>query len=155
MQLTVPVLSGQQISYTTLWRYFIWYAGVFILYILLSMWSQTKTNVEAYTMSSELRMTMGDKLRRLSLSYFKQNDPGDIASRLLSDVQKAETIIARILPDMTTAFVAPVILIIFLVTINATLAGIVLLSIIIAGIFLFIARKTIGVPRTEACQDGC
>ena len=145
MQLTIPVLSGQQISYTTLWRYFIWYAGVFILYILLSMWSQTKTNVEAYTMSSELRMAMGDKLRRLSLSYFKQNDPGDIASRLLSDVQKAETIIARILPDMTTALIAPVILIVFLAAINAALAGIILLSIVLAGIFLFIARKTISV----------
>ena len=145
MQLTIPVLSGQQTSYITLWNYFIWYAGVFILYILLSMWSQTKTNVEAYTMSSELRMAMGDKLRRLSLSYFKQNDPGDIASRLLSDVQKAETIIARILPDMTTALIAPAILIVFLASINAALAGIILLSIVLAGIFLFIARKTISV----------
>lgn len=143
MQLTISVLSGHQASDITLWRYCIWYAGIFILYILLSMWSQTKTNVEAYNMSSELRMMMGDKLRRLSLSYFKQNDPGDIASRLLSDVQKAETIIARILPDMTTALVAPVILMIFLAAINATLAGIILFSIVLAGIFLFIARKTI------------
>lgn len=145
MQLAVPVLIGQQTDYMALWRYCIWYAGVFILYILLSMWSQTKTNVEAYAMSSELRMAMGDKLRRLSLSYFKQNDPGDIASRLLSDVQKTETIIARILPDMTTAFVAPVILIIFLAAINGALAGIILSSIALAGIFLFIARKTISV----------
>ncbi len=145
MQLTAPVLMGEQINSVVLWRYCLWYIGTFVLYILLSMWSQTKTYVEAYSISSELRLAMGDKLRRLSLSFFKQNDPGDVASRLLSDVQKTETIMARILPDMTTAVISPVILIIFLATINAGLAGIVLSFVVIAGIFLFIARKTVGI----------
>ena len=145
MQLTAPLPTGHQINFTVLWQYCLWYIGAFVLYILLSMWSQTKTYVEAYSMSSELRMAMGDKLRRLSLSFFKQNDPGDVASRLLSDVQKTETIMARILPDMTTAVISPVILIIFLASINAALTGIILSSVVIAGIFLFIARKTVGI----------
>lgn len=145
MQLTVPILHGQPISYMALWKYCLWYISVFVLYILLSMWSQTKTNVEAYTMSSELRLAMGDKLRRLSLSYFKKNDPGDIASRLLSDVQKTETIIARILPDIATAIIAPVILIVFLATINLVLAGIILLSVVLASVFLFVAQRTVGI----------
>jgi len=145
LQLAAPVLSGRQIRYPVLWRYYLWYAGVFVFYVLLSMWSQTKTNVEAYTMSSDLRIAMGDKLRKLSLRYFKQNDPGDIAARLLSDVQKAETIIARILPDITTAIVAPILLLGFLAMADPALAGMLFLFIVLAAVFLLIARKTISV----------
>lgn len=145
IKLTVPVLAGEAIDFAALKQFCWWYIGTFILYILLSMWSQTINYVQAYTMSSDLRLKLGDKLRRVSLSFFKQHDPGDVASRLLSDVQKAETIIARILPDMAAAVIAPVILVSFLAYIQTALAGIVLASAVFAGIFLFLARRIVGI----------
>lgn len=145
IQLTVPVFTRSPIDFAVLKHFCWWYIATFILYILLSMWSQTVNYVQAYTMSSDLRLKLGDKLRRLSLSFFKQNDPGDVASRLLSHVQKAETIIARLLPDMAAAIIAPVILLVFMANINMALAGIVLASAVFAGIFLFLARKTVSI----------
>ncbi|QUI23907.1 ABC transporter ATP-binding protein [Vallitalea pronyensis] len=143
INLTVPVLSGQAIDYNILKQFCWWYVGIFVLYIALSMWSQTLNYIKAYTMSSDLRLKLGDKLRRFSLSFFKQHDPGDVASRLLSDVQQAETIIARLLPDMAAAVIAPIILLVFLALTNGKLSGIILASAVFAGIFLFIARKII------------
>lgn len=145
IQLAVPVLIQGQIDFAVLKQFCWWYIGIFILYIVLAMWSQTINYVQAYTMSSDLRLKLGDRLRRFSLSFFKQNDPGDVVSRLLSDVQKAETIIARILPDMAAAIIAPIILAAFLAYINAALAGIVVASAVFAGIFLFLARKIVGI----------
>lgn len=144
INLTVPVLTGTNIDYNVLKQFCWFYIGAFIIYIILSMWSQTINYIEAYTMSSDLRLKLGDKLRKLSLSFFKQHDPGDVSSRILSDVQKTETIIARILPDMVAAAIAPIILISFLAYINAKLASVVLFTTVFAGIFLFLARKIIG-----------
>jgi ATP-binding cassette subfamily B protein len=143
IELTIPVLTNNQINFTLLKQYRLWYVGVFIIYILLSMWSQTNNYVKAYTISSMLRIKMGDKLRKISLSFFKEKDPGDVTSRLLSDVQKMELIISRLLPDIAAGIIAPIILIIFLANVNMVLVGIMIASVIFASIFLFIARKIV------------
>ena len=145
MQLTLPVFTNGEIDFALLWRCFWGYAGVFILYIALSIWSQTNNYVQAYTLSSELRLKLGDKLRQLSLSFFKQHDPGDIGARLLGDVQKAELIISRVLPDIAAVTIVPLMLIVFLICVNAALAGLMLVSVLVAGIFLVVARKVIRV----------
>jgi ATP-binding cassette subfamily B protein IrtB len=145
MQLVIPVLNKGQINFGILKQYCWLYVGAFVLYILLSMWSQTINHVQAYAISSDLRLKLGDRLRKFSLSFFKQHDPGDVASRLLSDVQKAETIIARILPDIAAALIAPVLLIVILALVNVSLAAFVLATAVFAGLFLFLARKIVGV----------
>jgi ATP-binding cassette subfamily B protein len=145
MQLTLPVFTSGEMNFALLRWYFWGYAGVFILYIALSIWSQTNNYVQAYSMASELRLKLGDRLRQFSLSFFKQHDPGDIGARLLGDVQKAELIISRVLPDIAAVAIVPLMLIVFLFCVNAMLAGFMLTSVLVAGIFLVVARKVIRV----------
>ena len=145
MQLTVPILANQQINFTLLKQYRIWYVGTFIVYILLSMWSQTNNYIKAYTISSDLRLKLGDKLRRISMRFFKERDPGDVIARLLSDVQQLEMIVSRLLPDISAGLIAPIILIILLANINIALTGIMITSVVFASIFLFAARKVISI----------
>ena len=145
MQLTVPILANQQINFTVLKQYRIWYVGTFIVYILLSMWSQTNNYIKAYTISSDLRLKLGDKLRRISMRFFKERDPGDVIARLLSDVQQLEMIVSRLLPDIAAGLIAPIILIILLANINMALTGIMITSVVFASIFLFAARKVISI----------
>ncbi|MCG8514608.1 MAG: ABC transporter ATP-binding protein/permease [Halanaerobiales bacterium] len=145
MQLTVPILANQQINFTLLKQYRIWYVGTFIVYILLSMWSQTNNYIKAYTISSDLRLNLGDKLSRISMRFFKERDPGDVIARLLSDVQQLEMIVSRLLPDIAAGLIAPIILIILLANINMALTGIMITSVVFASIFLFAARKVISI----------
>lgn len=143
-ELTNPVLTNQQINFSLLKKYQLGYVGIFILYIVLSMWSQTNNYIKAYNISTDLRLKMGNKLKKISLSFFKEKDPGDVTSRLLSDVQKTELIITRLLPDMAAGIVAPIILTILLANLNLVLVGIMLASVVFAGLFLMVARKVIG-----------
>lgn len=144
-ELTIPILTNQQIDFNLLKQYRLGYIGIFILYILLSMWSQTNNYLKAYNISSELRLKMGNKLKKISLSFFKEKDPGDVTSRLLSDVQKTELIISRLLPDMAAGIIAPIVLIILLAILNQVLVGIMVASVVVASVFLMAARKIVGV----------
>ena len=156
MQLTVPILANQQINFTLLKQYRIWYVGTFIVYILLSMWSQTNNYIKAYTISSDLRLNLGDKLSRISMRFFKERDPGDVIARLLSDVQQLEMIVSRLLPDIAAGLIAPIILIILLANINMALTGIMITSVVFASIFLFAARKVtsiLGQKHIRAITD--
>jgi ATP-binding cassette subfamily B protein IrtB len=152
-RLTLAVLINKPVDWVLLKQYGWWYGGTFLLYVLFSMGSQTLNYVQAYTISSDLRLKLGEKLRKVSLRFFKENDPGDVAARLLGDVQKAELIIARILPDLAAAVVAPAILAAFLAWVNAGLAAIIVVSVMIAGMFLVMARKIIGVLGRKHLQS--
>ncbi len=145
IDLTQPILTGGTIDYTPLRQYRIWYVGAFVVYIVLSMWTQTNNYVKAYTMSSNLRLKMGDKLRKISMRFFKERDPGDVIGRLLTDVQQMEWIVSRVLPDISAGLIAPVILGVLLATIDIALLGIMVASVIIASVFLFFARRFITV----------
>jgi ATP-binding cassette subfamily B protein len=152
VQLTLAVLTDKPVNWALLVRYCWWYGGAFLLYVFFSMGSQTLNYVQAYTISSDLRLKLGEKLRKFSLRFFKENDPGDVAARLLGDVQKAELIIARILPDLVAAIIAPAILGVFLAWVNAGLTKIIIVSVIIAGIFLIMSRKIIGILGQKHVQ---
>ncbi|MCG8508956.1 MAG: hypothetical protein MI741_06975, partial [Rhodospirillales bacterium] len=119
------------------------YVGLFVIYIASSMWSQKVSYMNAYGVSTMLRLKLGDKLRRLPMSFFKKNDPGDITSRVLGDVQKSENIVARVLPDLVEAAVTPVILGGFLLIIDTRLAVIAIGIVATAGIFLYLARRVV------------
>ncbi|MCW4022325.1 MAG: ABC transporter ATP-binding protein [archaeon] len=143
VQITIPIVTNEPFNFNLLTTYCFGYALIIVLYIGTSMWSQTKNYVRAYEISANLRINIGNKLRKLTLGYFKENNPEKIASGLLGQVQKAELIISRSLPDIIAAGVVPTILLAFLATLNLELAAIMLASVAVAGMFLQISRTVI------------
>ncbi len=143
LQLSVPLINNTPHNFGDLWNIYYWYLGGFFLFILMSSWSLTNNFCQAYTISTDLRLKLGEKLRNLSLGFFKQNDPGDVTSRMLHDVNKAEDIIAHSLPDIVAAIFLPVMLGAFLLFMSPELGGILMLTVLMSSVFFAIARKVI------------
>lgn len=143
LRLALPLIEGTPLDFGGLWRLYGWYAAGFAAYLILSMHSLTINFYHAYAISSDLRLILGEKLRRLSLGFFKQNDPGDVTSRMLHDVNKAENIISHNLPDVVSAVIVPVMLGIFLLVLNPLLTAVMLASVLAASVFFFISRAIV------------
>ncbi|WP_406657008.1 ABC transporter ATP-binding protein [Methanolobus sp. ZRKC2] len=156
LELVLPVFLNTPYDFSNLWQLYALYAAAFILYLLLSIWSQTNNYVRAYSISTDLRLTLGNKLRRLPLGFFKQKDPGDVTGRLLHDVNQAENTLSHNLPDIVTSVVVPLLLGLFLMYINTSLASIMFISVLIAAVFILVARKIIvllGIEHVAAINE--
>ncbi|MDD5596998.1 MAG: ABC transporter ATP-binding protein [Victivallaceae bacterium] len=143
LSLAVPVLEKSGHDFGLLWKYYWFYTAAFGLYIVLGILGQCNNFVQSYTIGPDVRLKLGEKLRRLSLGFFKNNDPGDVTSRMLHDVNKAEEVFSHSLPDLVSALVVPILLGIFLCFINLKLAMVLFAVTALAMIFFVIARKVI------------
>jgi len=154
IQLVIPVLQGTPHDFTLLWRYALYYAAAFLLYLGASAWSQTNSFVQSYIVSSEIRLDLADKLRSLSLGFFKQHDPGDVTSRLLGDVSKAEQTLSHTAPDIAAASIVPVMLGLFLATVSLPLTGILVASLVLGALILMAARRIIRILGAAHIKAG-
>lgn len=143
IQLSVPVLSGETPDFSALNRYMLWYTAIFVLYFILTLWSQTNSFVQSYKISTSIRLKLGDKLRRLSLGFFKSHDPGDVTARILHDVSKAERVLSHNMPDVVSAAVVPFVLGTFLVLINLKMSLVLFGGVLLALVFTIAARKIV------------
>ena len=143
MYLSVPLLMNVNIDFRSLWYFSGLYAIVFLIYFLLSLWGQTNSFVQSYKISTALRLKLGEKLRKLPLGFFKAKDPGDVTSRILHDVTKAENTLSHQIPDVVSAMVVPFLLGGFLFFIDASLFGVIFGTIAVASVFLLIASRIV------------
>ena len=70
--LVLPVLQDHSHDFAYLWELYAYYVSGFVLYFLLTIISQTNNYYRAYSISTDLRLFLGDKLRRLPLGFFKR-----------------------------------------------------------------------------------
>lgn len=143
LYLSAPILTGGSIDFRSLWLFTGLYALFFLLYFLLSLWGHTNSFVQSYKISTSLRLKLGEKLRKLPLGFFKAKDPGDVTSRILHDVTKAENSLSHQLPDIVSAVVVPFLLGAFLVIIDAPLFGVIFGTIAAGSVFLLIASRIV------------
>ncbi|UZJ36932.1 ABC transporter ATP-binding protein [Prosthecochloris sp. SCSIO W1103] len=143
LSLSVPLLTDTSIDFRNLWFFTGLYVFVFLSYFLLSLWGQTNSFVQSYKISTALRLKLGEKLRKLPLGFFKAKDPGDVTSRILHDVTKAENTLSHQLPDIVSAIVVPFLLGAFLVIIDVSLFGVIVGTIAVASVFLLVASRIV------------
>ncbi len=150
--LTIPSLSGDAVDFGKLNSYYIMYLVAFFVYILFSILSSINTFVQSYGISSDIRMKLGEKLRKLSLGFFKDNDPGDVTSRMLHDVSKAEETLSHYIIDYINGLIIPILIGIFLAFVNYKLSLILPVTIIISFAFFYIAKRIINVMGKKHLQ---
>lgn len=143
LYLSVPLLTNTSVDFRNLWFFTGLYVVVFLAYFLLSLWGHTNSFVKSYKISTALRLKLGDKLRRLPLGFFKAKDPGDVTSRILHDVTKAENTLSHQLPDIVSAVVVPFLLGGFLIFIDASLFGVIFGTVAVGSIFLLVASRIV------------
>jgi ATP-binding cassette subfamily B protein len=100
-----------------------------------------KTNNTILTMTSKLRLMLGDHLHKLSLGFYKRRDPGDLASVVLQDVSNFEAIFREHFPNMAGAIFGTFFLSIFLFIIDWKLALLMIAAIPCAFLFVLTATK--------------
>ncbi len=85
-----------------------------VLQFFVSNHALRKAYIGAYNMVAEVRIRLGEHLRKLPMGFFKRTDPGDSTSLLLHDVDRVEETFSRLYPDLIGAIVLPAVMAVFL-----------------------------------------
>ena len=131
---------------------------IFLLRILIYSYGYTKAQIGGAEVSKNIRLFMGDHLKRIPLSRFTQGQTGDYINTITSDVNNYEKILTHKIGDLAKSFALSLMLIIFVMTIYVP-AGIILLIadlLLIPGLFLsvwfgsMVKKRMIFVRRISA-----
>lgn len=88
-----------------------------ILYIALML-----SHIAAFTILYHIRVKIAEKLSRMSMGFYSKRTSGEIQKVLSDDVEKIELFIAHYIPDITSALIFPLLIIVFLLYMNVWLA---------------------------------
>ena len=101
-------------------------AVVFLLRILIYSYGYTKAQIGGAAVSKNIRLFMGNHLKRIPLSRFSQGQTGDYINTITSDVNNYEKILTHKVGDFAKNFALSLMLIVFVMTLYVP-AGIILL----------------------------
>lgn len=85
-----------------------------IIQFIVASKAMVTSNIWVYELSYRLRINLGNRIQKFSLGFFKQRDPGEIASVILQDVANFEGIFGHSFGNLTSAVFGTCVLSIFL-----------------------------------------
>lgn len=131
-------------------------AVIFLLRILVYSYGYTKAQIGGAEVSRNIRLFMGDHLKRIPLSRFTQGQTGDYINTITSDVNNYEKILTHKIGDLAKSFSLSLMLIVFVMTIYVP-AGIILLIadlLLIPGLWLsFRMVRKYGREKNDICAE--
>ena len=98
-------------------------AGIFLLRILIYSYGYTKAQIGGAEVSRNIRLFMGDHLKRIPLSRFTQGQTGDYINTITSDVNNYEKILTHKIGDLAKSFALSLMLIVFVMTVYVPACG--------------------------------
>ena len=101
--------------------------GIFLLRILIYSYGYTKAQIGGAEVSKNIRLFMGDHLKRIPLYRFTIGGTGDYINIITSDVNNYEKILTHKIGDLAKSFALSLMLVVFVMTIYVP-AGIILLT---------------------------
>ncbi|SDH24614.1 ATP-binding cassette, subfamily B [Dyadobacter soli] len=119
------------------------YVGIMVALIAVQFFVSVKNIVHSnnmtYTLSTNLRVALGNHLQRISMGTFKQRDPGELASVVLQDVANFELIFGHTIGNMAGAVFATLIVSGFLLVTDWRLALVLLAALPLAWVLIRIS----------------
>jgi ATP-binding cassette, subfamily B, bacterial IrtB/YbtQ len=97
-------IIDQTFSFEELGVYTAIIAGSALFRVFFSYLGITYSRNNGNVMVKQLRMRIGEHIRKLSLGYFNSKDMGELSAGLLDNVNKIEMITALILPEIISTF---------------------------------------------------
>ncbi|MDC7125098.1 MAG: ABC transporter ATP-binding protein [Spirochaetales bacterium] len=76
-----------------------------LLRIFFSFLNVTVTRKDGTLMVKDLRLRLGEHIRKLSLGFFNTHDVGELSNRVLSNVNQVELIITMLLPETVSTLI--------------------------------------------------
>ena len=131
-------------------------AGIFLLRILIYSYGYTKAQIGGAEVSRNIRLFMGDHLKRIPLSRFTQGQTGDYINTITSDVNNYEKILTHKIGDLAKSFALSIMLIVFVMIVYVP-AGLILLAadlLLIPGLWLsFRMVRKYGQEKNDICAE--
>lgn len=96
--------------------------------------SSSMSHLCAYNVLYTVRKRICEHIGHVNLGYFGDVSSGEIKKVLIEDVERLENFLAHQIPDITTAIVVPIVVLVFLMTVKIPMALILLAPIVISFI---------------------
>lgn len=125
---------------TRIWSVVGLMAVMLIIQFFIASRSMVKSNIWVYNISTKLRIKLGNRIQKFSLGFFKQRDPGEIASIVLQDVSNFESIFGHSVGNLASAAFGTTVLSVFLFVYDWRLALCLLAAIPLIYPFLMLAN---------------
>lgn len=102
-----------------------------VLRFLFQGISLSLSHVGAYDVLYSVRKRLCNHIGKINLGFFTDNSIGEIKRVLMEDVERLEIFLAHQLPDIVSAIVVPVTVLIFLFTVNVPMTLMMIVPIIL------------------------
>jgi len=119
-------------------------AGVAMLQVMAGIAVHRTAYRTAFQLTAEARLRLADHLRKLSMGFFRDHDPGEVSSLLLQDMEKCEHVFSHFFIDFVAAFFFPLLLLLGFWFLNPRLTCILAAGLTLALPMLFFARRLVG-----------
>lgn len=131
-------------------------AIIFLCRILVYSFGYTRAQIGDAEVSKNIRLFMGDKIKRIPLSQFTQGQTGDYINTITSDVNNYEKILTHKIGDLAKNISLSLMLVVFVMTFYVP-AGIILLIadlLLIPGLWLsFRMVRKYGNEKNDICAE--
>lgn len=123
----------------------VWWAAILlVLFAIQAVFGglgQIEAQSRGASIMKEVRLRLGEHLRKLPMGFFASNDQGDISHTLLANVDEAEMILTHLFNQFIGAVTLPVVSALFLLAVDWRLALAVLVSVPLALPLLFWSQR--------------
>jgi len=112
---------------------------------LVSFYSINAIRDDGSFMIRNLRLRLGEHIRKLPLGFFNNNDLGSLSNKTLDCINRLEVLITIFMSELASTFVMTILVGAVLVFIDIRIFGAVLLTIPLAYSMMLLSRKIMGV----------
>ena len=129
LYLIVKELFENSIDIQKAVQFFIGIALCMLLQGVFLYWANSLTQIASSRMIGDLRLRLGNHIRKLPMGFFKTNQVGDLNGLVSDDIKHIEPILSLVYPRTVGAIAIPIFIAAFLVFIDwrltlATLSGV-------------------------------
>lgn len=115
-------LSSDNPNKDIIFKFVIYTIITSIIAVILQVVCLGMSHIAAFSILFEIRKNTIDRLGKINLGFFRKNSIGQIKKAVDEDVEKIELFIAHQIPDLMESLVVPIVVIIYLISINWILA---------------------------------
>lgn len=129
-----------------------WLVLMFALQAIFASRGQIEAQSSGASIMKDVRLRLGEHLRKLPMGFFSRRDQGDISHTLLANVDEVEMILTHLFNQVIGSIILPVVSALFLLFIDWRLALAVLVSVPLALPLLFWSQTLMG-KRSQQRQE--
>lgn len=130
------VFQGE-VSYRQVLWWSAWLIVMFALQAIFASCGQIEAQSSGASIMKDVRLRLGEHLRKLPMGFFTRRDQGDISHTLLANVDEVEMILTHLFNQVIGSIILPIVSGLFLLFIDWRLALAVLVSVPLAIPLLF------------------